>query len=237
MERYCGDVCVFCVNLKEAFTSNLKRVNIMQNITIFDTEHWADEGSLQNGWGRLEDHIPHVIQIAAIRIAVQEGFPEVGRLNILVKPRNFKGEMLPVTKYFTNLTHISEKDVLEKGLELNEAMQQFFDFAGGEDGVIYSYGSDMNTSLLPSCLEQNVNVRFKRAQVGNIRLNFELMGLPKEIIAANSSGQLANALDLPVPNTHHIHDALNDTHSLVTVLRHLAQNKPWDEVEKALAYI
>lgn len=205
----------------------------MKNITIYDTEYWTDEGCMARGWRGMDDQTPHTMQIGAIKLAVEDGFPEIGRLDITVIPKDFRGNMLPVTSFFTQLTHVTEGRILSEGLELKDALKVFYQFSGAEEGCIYSYGGDESTMLL-SCFEQGVEFPFKRAQVYQINKVFERLGLSFDLMDKYNSGALAEGLGLTMESSHHQHDAICDVISLVTCLRHLTKEKDEKEVLAAL---
>lgn len=192
-----------------------------QEFIIYDTEFWTDEGVMARSWGGIFDHPPVTIQIGALKIRADENFSIIDQLLLYVKPRDAFGKQLPLTPYFTDLTHISAAQIETKGLELAEAMQQFQNFVGGLN--CYSYGRDDLCSLAQSCYLADCPMPIKATQGRDIRRVFHQSHVPEAVINSHSSGTISQYFGISLEQ-HHVHDALDDARSIWAALKVLKKN-------------
>lgn len=192
----------------------------MSHVVIFDTEYLAVEGSHKRNWHGMDDPYPIVVQIAAARVSIPpQGSPfvpvSVRELCVIVKPSDEYDNEIPLDPYFINLTGISQEDVDVKGIELRDALCSLKQFA--QDSLIYSYGRDDLSTLLPSCYIASVAFPFSPGQFRDVRHVFRRAGVSEEVIYGNSSGTIARALGAQFEAR--AHDAMNDVRSIVAALQ------------------
>lgn len=100
---------------------------------ILDTEFTAWEGSQYRNWSK-PDEFREIVQISAIKI---KNLDIVKSINIYITPT--RNPLL--SKYFTQLTGITNEYIQKHGIEFDEAMEQLYEFCGVST-PIYSYGND-----------------------------------------------------------------------------------------------
>lgn len=104
------------------------------NFILLDTEFTAWENSLRDNWSKEGEYM-EIVQLAAIKVI---DFNIVDHINLLIKPvLNPK-----LSKYFTNLTGITNKQLDNDGIRFEQALHKFYNFCDKMD--IYSYGNDFN---------------------------------------------------------------------------------------------
>lgn len=188
-----------------------------EHIIIYDAEYWADKGSMQRGWRSLEDHPPYLVQFSAIKVKTSD-LSEVERISIYVKPVDEFGNRVHLTKYFEDLTHISEDTLNEKGILIPTAIDLIQKFVS--DDPCYSYGRD-DRIIAQSCYIWNQTMPLKAHLCKDVRRLLCKLGMSKADIAQNSSGTLAQFHNLEF--TGHVHNAEDDCMSILTTLRHYMQ--------------
>lgn len=190
----------------------------MNDIIILDTEFWADAGSKDRNWLGLSDFPPLVTQIAAARVSLANNEVNVVEwFTTFVRPTDEFGNELPVTEYFQNLTGITEDQVLGLGLPIRESVAKLSLFCSYRN--IFSYGDDIQRCITQACYTAGVPVPFQAYRSFDIRRILHRAGLNEDFLLKNNSGNLCNALGLPVDIEHH--DAQQDVISQVEVIKHL----------------
>ena len=100
---------------------------------VFDTEFTSWKGSQENNWSKKGEH-RELVQIGAYKIHNGE---IIDTLNIFIKPK-----INPIlSKYFTNLTGITNKKIKTSGLNFFVALEKFYKFTNRITDI-YSYGND-----------------------------------------------------------------------------------------------
>jgi hypothetical protein len=185
----------------------------MKRIVIFDTEYWADEGSMARGWRGVDDQLPLLVQIGAVELEMRED--RSTRIGVefctLVKPVNERGDV-PIPAYLTELTGITQHTVDTLGRDLVTVLNRFDAFCGSD--VAYSFGRDAGMVIAPSCYAAGVHCRLRRQQLRDIRPILRGVGaLPEDA----SSGELGVLLGAPGARSGG-HDALADARELANVV-------------------
>ena len=181
--------------------------NLPNEFIIFDTEYTAWEGSQKRGWSG-EGEYKELVQLGAIRVSE---FKETESLLIYVRP-----EKNPVlSEYFTELTKITQKDIVEKGVSFKEARDRFVLWS--RDSYIYSYGNDVDI-LLGNELLQGLHSTIRSEYFRDVRNVFSAHGIPA---GDYSSGTIPRAFGLTPPPS--AHDALNDARSINMALTELSR--------------
>lgn len=106
----------------------------MTRAVIFDLEFTAWSGSMEHRWMRPGE-FREVVQIGAVMLDAAS-LAETAFVNLLVKPR-----LNPVlSRYFEELTGVTNAAVARAGLDFAEAYSAFAEFAG--DATAFSFGRD-----------------------------------------------------------------------------------------------
>lgn len=109
-------------------------------ITIFDTEFTAWEGSQARGWSEPWEAI-ELVEIGAA-IVDASTFEVSDTFQILVFPK--KNPVL--STYFTELTGISQADLERRGVPLSDAVKKFETFSSGSSFIL-SNGEDADVFI------------------------------------------------------------------------------------------
>tara|TARA_R110000868_G_scaffold262401_1_gene520940 strand:+ start:113415 stop:114029 length:615 start_codon:yes stop_codon:yes gene_type:complete len=194
--------------------------NTPETIVIYDAEYWSDEGCMARGWNGLKDHPPYLIQFSAIKVKLEKGLPEVDRCNIFLQPVDVFGNNIDLTKYFTDLTHITQDILDENAQEIPEALSEIKNFVG--EDLCYSYGGDEREISL-SCFLWQQDTPLNPQLCRDVRKMLHTAGMSEEDLKANTSGSLANFFGLPFDG--HIHDATADSLSILLTFRHFVETE------------
>ena len=172
----------------------------VRQLTIFDLEFTAWEGSLARQW-LAPGEFKEVVQIGAVRFC-GEGIASQESFDCLVRPR-----VNPrLSDYFTSLTGISNDRVAEEGVDFESAYRRFLGFA--RDGVIAAFGRD------DWVLEENARLCGLKdvaplPRFLNLRDWFDAQGFDTSRLHSCDIGPL-----LGVPFEGRKHDALCDARSI-----------------------
>lgn len=194
-------------------------------IIIYDTEYWTEDGSPKRNWNGPDDQPPLLVQIGGLKVKVEKGLTLTEEFSAIVKPRNEFGQPVSLTPFFEKLTGITQQRVDEEGRELDEVLKEFHAFTG--DRLMYSYGRDLLSTIIPSCFVQSVSNPFKPTQGKDIRKILRHSGMTVEELIANTSGSLAKHFGIELEN-HWVHDARCDAYSILITLRYLEEKKRLD---------
>lgn len=179
-------------------------------IILFDFEYTAWEGSKARKWSEPWEH-REIIQIAAIRVALDAEIAEAGCYDCLVKPKHN-----PIlSSYISALTGIEQSAVDRRGICFAKAFAAFYAFC--EQGCIplFCYGDDLSV-LVENCALNDIEVAPFPAGIHDIRVTFEQVGIDTRQF---TSGTVHQAVGVTFP--HAAHNALNDVRSLAATIRHL----------------
>ena len=176
---------------------------------VFDTEFTSWEGSQENNWSKKGEH-RELVQIGAYKIHNGE---IIDTLNLFIKPR-----INPLlSKYFIDLTGITNKKINKDGLNFFIAMEQFYKFTN-DVNYIYSYGNDYGI-IEENMILNNVpiNSKFFKKSWKSKFFDFKIL-LDDKINTNNyTSGTIYKAFDIKMDDNHKIHNALDDSYSLYLV--------------------
>ena len=189
----------------------LKSLN-MAYLILFDTEYTAWEGSQQRRWSEPWEH-REIIQIAAVKVAVEQGCAEIASFDRLIRPR-----INPIlSDYISSLTGITQSEVDARGVSFAEAYRDFYSFCQQGCLPLFSWGDDPGV-LRENCALSGLPFGDYPAGLHDIRDVFEAAGIDTRLY---SSGTVYQALGLKFP--HASHNALNDVRSLAVTLDGLAR--------------
>jgi len=177
----------------------------VRQLTIFDLEFTAWEGSLASHW-LAPGEFKEVVQIGAVRFHGQGGVLQES-FDCLVRPR-----VNPhLSDYFTALTGISNDRVAKEGVDFESAYRRFLAFAG--DSLIAAFGRD------DWVLEENARLCGLKDTAPlprflNLRDWFDAQGFDTNRLHSCDIGPL-----LGVPFEGRKHDALCDARSIAEGMR------------------
>lgn len=179
-------------------------------VVIADLEYTTWEGALAGGWS-APGQFRETVQIGAVRVEAGDGFREIENFSILVQPT-----INPVlSDYFTDLTGITNDEVVREGTRLEDALAAFSTFVGAD--IVLSHGRD-DLILHRECMRKGVDNPFadSAAAAAWRDINPPLRAITGRRL--DSSGLPAFfGLD-PVGRAH---SALADARALARVLAHL----------------
>ena len=190
-------------------------------IIIFDTEYWTDEGVLERSWKGIDDHPPVLIQIGGYKIKLKDELPIIEDWLSYVTPISRDGKNIKLNNYFSDLTGITQKKIDQDGRHPKQAISEFSDFVGPRK--MYSYGDDVIDTFLPTCFMNGLVCPFDVSQVNDIRHIFRKSGITEAEISTNRSGSIAQHFGVYM-DQHHEHDAKDDALSILEALRFLVKN-------------
>jgi len=181
-------------------------------LILFDFEYTAWEGSKARNWSEPWEH-REIIQVAAVRIAVNESVTEHESFECLVKPK----QNPVLSPYIVQLTGIQQIEIDLCGLYFPQAFSSFFAFCHQGKIPLFCYGDDPSV-LLENFALNAIECPAFPAGVHDIRLVFEQAGIDTR---PYTSGTIHRAVGVDFP--HAAHNALNDVRSLAVTIQHLMQ--------------
>jgi hypothetical protein len=206
-----------------------------ESVVIYDTEIIATEKSAPNMWNDVGGVPLHVIQIGAMKIALDEELAVTDSFSALVTPRDLQGCVLRLPDYIVNLTGITQNRMDEEGHALGEVMRDFAKFIEGQNA--FSWGRQFDTcALFMPMVNHGLTAEislFDPKRFGDLREIFVKTDIPAERMSNNtesgkplppdsiiSSGRVAKFFGVE-PEGHKEHDAIHDVASLIAALRHV----------------
>ena len=193
----------------------------MEHFIIFDCEWLTDEGAWERSNCGPNDPDPQIVQIGAIKVALDKELSILQKLNLYIFPRKRNGEYWDIPVFFSEFTGIT-KDVIEKnGKELIHAINAFSDFSK-DCCSLWSWGKD-ELCIAKSCYLTGINFPISAGSFGNISKVFLKAGMPLADVLKTNSGKLSRYFGVPLKN-HREHDALCDVLSIHGALKFLYQS-------------
>lgn len=110
----------------------------MKSAVVFDCEFLTGEGSPSRFWCGPYDPDPVIAQIGLVRLDLTDGFAIRETLRSYVIPRNRQGDRSRLDPFFTRLTGITEENIEQEGISLEEALRETKKFAAG--ARLWSWG-------------------------------------------------------------------------------------------------
>lgn len=191
---------------------------------LFDFEYTAWEGSKARNWSEPWEH-REIIQIAAVRIALNGSVTELGSFECFVKPK----QNPHLSPYIRQLTGIQQAEIDLRGLCFQQAFASFYVFCHQGQTPLFCYGDDPAVLLENFALNEMECPAFP-AGVHDIRLVFEQGGLDT---GPYTSGTISQAVGIDFP--HAAHNALNDVRSLAVTIQYLLREGRIDLASHAIA--
>jgi inhibitor of KinA sporulation pathway (predicted exonuclease) len=189
--------------LKESFKT-------YPEIVIYDTEFTTWEGAMARGWSGEGEH-RELVQIAAQKINLADRVV-LDRYEQLVSPT-----INPqLSQYFTDLTHLTQADVDERGVQFADMYEEFMQWSEGVAKYAYSASGEglADAEVLAENIDlYGLSVPFPREEFANIGAVFASLGLDTK---GYNSGRVHTILNIELAG--HEHNAMHDVNSLVATL-------------------
>ncbi len=179
---------------------------------MFDFEYTAWEGSHLRKWSEPWEH-REIIQIAAVRVAVDESVTETEYFDCLVKPKHN-----PIlSSYIIELTGIEQSAIDTRGVLFPEAFAAFYTFCEQGHIPLFCYGDDLSVLTENFALNDLAVTPFPSG-IHDIRGVFEQVGIDTRQYTSGTVHQAVGA-----EYNHMAHNALNDVRSLAVTIRQLTR--------------
>ncbi|MDA1310369.1 MAG: exonuclease domain-containing protein [Proteobacteria bacterium] len=197
----------------EAIRRRLAALEGADEIVIYDLEYTAWEGSLARNWGGDAEY-RELVQIGAVRLANQQGYPEIASFERLALPV-FNPAL---SDYFTKLTGITNADLAAGGESFEEVITDFAAFVGVAK-IVAANGDDA-TCLSENCGWRGVVMPISAERTLSLRPMFmAALDLPREqTISSDLPQHLGLAMDGPA------HTGLADARAIALALREIFAN-------------
>lgn len=203
----------------------------MSNIVIFDTEYTSREWSMEQNRWKTRQH-KEIVQIAAIKCNLNS-MKILETFNIYIKPT-----INPIlSKYFTNLTGITNTKIDKEWTNFKFAYKQFEIFTKNNKCCSFWRTLDKNNLADWTIINENkklLNIKTKKEiNYINIAPRFEKRFkeqniLPKKI----NSWKIAKYLDININEIYwNEHNALFDTYSLREWIKYFKAKKLKDFIK------
>lgn len=190
----------------------------MKTVVLFDCEFLCLEGSQARFWCAAEDPDPVIAQIGAVQLGLEADFPLLQTYRAFVRPVDRFGRDYRLDEFFTALTGITEADIQEHGVCLEQALAGFDRFAAGSS--CWSWGKDELNMVAISCYVAGIAPPIPAHRFDNAVKLMVAAGMPREDIARTRSDRLADYFGVEHPPLQ-AHDALGDALSMGYALQHL----------------
>lgn len=183
-----------------------------RQIVVFDIEHTSWPGFMESGCN-MPGKFAEIIQIGAVKISMQEGMPEIDSFSVLIKP-----VLNPVlSDYIVELTGITQNDVNDSGLTLDNALALFVQFA--ESCTLMALGNDLEI-ISTNCTLKGIPYPLEDVDSLNLRSMFAryLRKDPDTIMSC----ELPQTFSFPPPGIKH--HAVADSRCIAEALRIMRRN-------------
>ncbi len=190
----------------------------MQTAIIFDCEYLTNQTSPSRFWCGPQDPDPVVVQIGAVRLGLEDGFPILDTITLFIRPIDRYGNDFEIDPFFTQFTGISKEIISQEGKQLKVALDNLDRFSEGAS--FWSWGKDEFNALAISCYVANISPPIPATRFDNACKLLLRAGMPQEDLDKTRSNGLAAYYGLD-SSTLSAHDALDDAKSITCALQHL----------------
>ena len=194
----------------------------MKKAIIFDCEYVCIQGSQSRSWCGSIDPDPVIAQIGAVKLGLEGDFSILDTCKFYVRPFDRYGKRYPLDSYFTNLTGITEDDLIANGVALLDALIALDGFSDG--ARFWSWGKDELNMMAISCYIAGIQPLIPAGRFDNAVKLLTAAGMPIEDVAKTPSSKLADFYGVEHPPLRG-HDALDDALSISYTLQHLMRTK------------
>jgi len=189
----------------------------MKTALVWDVEFLTDAGAPQRFWCGPDDPDPVLVQIGAVRLGLEGGFPMLDTFQQLVIPRTRTGARWPLSPLFTRLTGITDQRLNAEGRELADALGDLAAFSAGN--MAWAWGNDEVFALGISCYLAGIAPPIPATRFGNATRLLVKAGVPPETVVTLRSNTLCAHFGVDGGGAQ-AHDALGDAQSVALVLQH-----------------
>lgn len=190
----------------------------MKTAIVFDCEFLCLEGSQRRFWCAAHDPDPVIAQIGAVKLGLEDDFPVLDTFKAYVRPIDRFGNQFPLDPFFTGLTGISEDDIAEHGIALQDALAAVDRFS--ENALFWSWGKDELNMMAISCYIAGIPPSIPADRFDNAVKLLLAAGMPVDDLARTPSTKLADYYGVQHPPLKG-HDALDDALSISYALQFL----------------
>jgi len=184
-------------------------VQQLSTAVIFDLEFTAWPGSLQRRWS-APGEFREIVQIGAVLVLPADNYIETAHFCRLVRPR--RNPVL--SRYFIELTGITQEAVDRSGEEFNRVLADFAAFAG-ETAPLISNGAD-GAVVLENCRLLGLTCPIPPARFQDIGPSLAaVLGCRGHVTSGDLPRLVAGVPALPA------HDALADARMITAAVRRL----------------
>ena len=193
----------------------------MRTAVIYDCEYLTNESSPSRYWCGPMDPDPTVVQIGAVRLALDGDFTLGDTFEVVIAPRDRTGAPAALHPHFTWLTGITSERIAAEGVSLADALDRFGGFAGTD--MCWSWGKDELNMLAISCWVEGSVPPMGPTRFGNAAGLLLGTDLDPELVARMRSNTICDMLGIATPPLR-AHDALGDATSVAIALQHLLRD-------------
>ncbi|MDJ0824762.1 MAG: exonuclease [Rhodobacter sp.] len=185
---------------------------------VLDCEFLTRKGALGRHWCGPFDPDPTVVQIGAVKLSLEDRYPDLATFERVVRPRDRFGAEVAIDPFLTDLTGLTPERIAQEGVDLGTALADLASFAEGL--TLWSWGKDELNLMAVSCYVAGIAPPVPADRFGNAASLLLKAGMPQADIERTQSSGLPAYFGLPPRRAH---DALEDARSVAAVLRHLLQ--------------
>jgi len=193
----------------------------MKTAIIFDCEFLCIRGSQSRFWCAAIDPDPVIAQIGAVKIGVEDKFPILETFKAYVEPHDRNGVRYKIDPYFTELTGITEEQIIQEGKALQTALDELERFSDG--ATLWSWGKDELNMIAISCYVEGIQPPIPAPRFDNAVKLLLAAGMPVEDLARTPSNKLAEYYGIEHSDLKD-HDALDDARSVAYTLQYLLRS-------------
>lgn len=183
----------------------MTRLTLPKQFVLFDTEYTTWEGAQERKWTGANEH-REIVEIGAVRVDGNT-LAELDTFDVLVRP-TINPEL---SAFFTELTHITQEMVTQRGISFPDAMERFAAWAGLLP--LASWGNDP-MMLAENCALVHIPFPFGPERFFDIRTLFGAAGIRAD---QYYSSTIVRAFGREPERTGH--SGLNDARTILDGLR------------------
>ena len=185
-----------------------------KDFILLDLEYTAWEGSNLRKW-QGDGEYREIIEIGAIHVKLNKIYVEANNYNQLVTPKI----NTILSSYITNLTGISNNLIKRKGINFEEAINNFLKFSRYKSDHIYFYGDD-DKVLYENIKLNSLNLNLDYLFFKNIKPYIEyVLKLKKNSVDSSDLNKF-----IGIKSKGKNHRALNDCRTILSTIKYILEN-------------
>lgn len=185
---------------------------------IFDCEYLVSDGAQARYWCGPFDPDPVVVQIGAVRLALEDDFAIADEFEAIITPVDRHGRPFEIAQTFVDLTGITAERIARQGRPLPDVLAALGAFSGVTG--LWSWGKDEFNLMAISCYVAGIEPPIAAHRFDNACKLLLKAGMPYDDIRKTRSGRLPHYFNLPDAGPAR-HDGLEDARAIARVLQHL----------------